>query len=174
MEKVLYFAHGKESGPVGSKIIALSQVARTFGYRIESPSYEGMDDPAERVEKLLTLQPTGKPLVLVGSSMGAYISTLSSKVLKPDGLFLMAPAFYIKNYKEQNPGPVARYTEIVHGWMDELIPPKAIFDYAQGYQVPLHLVASDHRLNSAIPEITEIFRNFLNKIEGMVNNEARK
>ena len=42
-------------------------------------------------------------LILVGSSMGGYVSTVASVSLKPAGLFLMAPAFYMPIGREQNP-----------------------------------------------------------------------
>lgn len=167
--KVLYFAHGKESGPFGSKIVAMSNIAKSFGYHVESPSYEETKDSSQRVDKLLSIHPKGNPLILVGSSMGAYISTVASKILQPMGLFLLAPAFFRDEYKEQKPKPNAKYVEIVHGWNDELIPAQQIFNYAQEYKVPLHLVASDHRLKTAIPEIIVLFRSFLEKIENEIS-----
>ncbi len=94
--KVVYFAHGKESGPWGIKIIALAKIARKKRFAVESPDYSFTMDPEERVKKLFSLNPRAqRDLVLVGSSMGGYISTVASKKLKPSGLFLLAPAFYI-------------------------------------------------------------------------------
>ena len=89
----VFFAHGKESGPWGSKIMALADLARKRGYRVESPDYSDLMDADKRVERLLGLCGENGADVLVGSSMGGYVSTVASSVIKPKGLFLMAPAF---------------------------------------------------------------------------------
>ena len=47
------FSHGKESGPWGSKITAMAAVVRDLNLTVESVDYRGLDDPAQRVEKLL-------------------------------------------------------------------------------------------------------------------------
>lgn len=94
-DNVVYFSHGMESGPFGSKIMALAKVAEKLGFEVESPDYRSTMDADERVKMLLDLNPkANKNLVLVGSSMGGYVATVASKELKPQGLFLMAPAFY--------------------------------------------------------------------------------
>jgi alpha-beta hydrolase superfamily lysophospholipase len=37
-------------------------------------------------------------IVLMGSSMGAYVATVAAETIKPSGLFLLAPAFYLPGY----------------------------------------------------------------------------
>jgi hypothetical protein len=54
-----------------------------------SPNCSDQSDPDACVKWLLAM---GLRLVLVGSSMGGYVSTIASQSLKPAGLFLMAPA----------------------------------------------------------------------------------
>ena len=95
------FSHGKESGPWGSKITAMATVVRDRGAAVESVDYRGLDDPADRVRKLIEvgLRLTG-PLVLVGSSMGGHVSAAAASQLQPRGLFLLAPAFYMAGYEE--------------------------------------------------------------------------
>ena len=164
-DNVVYFAHGKESGPWGEKITRLSQIAKTQGFDVQSPDYSAILDPQRRVEKLLALKPAArKHLVLVGSSMGGYVSTVASQVLKPDGLFLLAPAFFRENYDIQNPKPNAKVIQIVHGWEDELIPAEDIVRYAKEHKTRLSLLASDHRLMSAMPLIEKLFSDFLEEI----------
>lgn len=92
----VYFNHGKESGPWGSKITKLVDVARERGFAVESIDYRNLPDAGPRTERLLTSE-AGKAerLILVGSSMGGYVATVASAVLKPEGLFLLAPAFYM-------------------------------------------------------------------------------
>lgn len=163
MKKTIYFAHGKESGPLGTKILGMMEVAKSLGYYTESPSYEGLDNPNDRVKKLLDLKPTGSPLILVGSSMGSYISTIASRYIKPDGLFLLAPAFYIEKYPEQAPKPIATHVEIIHGYNDEIIPAQNIFNYANQYKICLHLLDADHRLSSVLEQIKILFKSFLER-----------
>ena len=120
-DNVVYFCHGKESGPWGTKIIQLAKIAKDKNFHVESPDYSGISNPEERVEKLLNLKPyADQHLVLVGSSMGGYVSTVAAKSLKPRGLFLLAPAFYREGYAHQNPAPIADSTLIIHGWDDEM------------------------------------------------------
>ena len=161
---VVYFAHGKESGPWGSKITQLAGIASARGFAVESPDYAGMDDPEHRVAKLLTLcAPNLANLILVGSSMGAYVATVASANLHPRGLFLLAPAFYIERYSQQEPAPHAGLTSIVHGWQDDVVPVANSLKYAQRYHTELHVCAGDHRLNDQLPFIAPIFADFLER-----------
>lgn len=161
----VYFAHGKESGPWGTKISQLAEIARSMGLSVESPDYSQILDPDARVERLLSLcsQETDK-LILVGSSMGGYVSTVASQVLKPKGLFLMAPAFYIPNYANQDPVPYADFISIVHGWKDPLIPFDHSVSFAQRYHADLYLVDDMHPLKASIQFITTVFQYFLRKV----------
>lgn len=164
-DDIVYFAHGKESGPWGEKITRLAEIAKSKGFHVESPDYSGMLNPEDRIEKLLSLKPSAeKHLVLVGSSMGGYVSTVASQTLKPAGLFLLAPAFFREDYEIQNPVPLADVIQIVHGWEDELIAAEDIFRYAKEHKTPLMLVVSDHRLMSAMPEIEKLFSDFLDQV----------
>ena len=51
--RTVCFSHGKESGPWGTKIEALAEVARTSGWGVESLDYQGMADPDQRVAALV-------------------------------------------------------------------------------------------------------------------------
>jgi acetyl esterase/lipase len=156
------FAHGKESGPWGSKIMALADIARGFGYAVDSPDYSDLADAQSRVRRLLTLYPKnpGK-LILVGSSMGGYVSLAASAILKPRGLFLLAPAVGMFDYHPADPPPVADRTVIIHAWQDDIVPEANVSNFACQHQAELHLVNSDHRLTSALPLICHLFKEFL-------------
>ena len=156
------FAHGKESGPWGTKIRHLADIAKRFGCQVISPDYSAIVSPEERVKHLLAQQlPTYSRLILVGSSMGGYVSAVASQYLKPDGLFLLAPAVYMPMYENHAPEPLARKTEIVFGWRDEVIPVSNGIRYAEHYRVPLHVLDGDHRLNKVLPQIEKLFEAFL-------------
>ncbi|BCG46806.1 hypothetical protein GEOBRER4_n1621 [Citrifermentans bremense] len=161
----VYFAHGKESGPWGSKILALADVARSKGIEVVSPDYSDLADPDERVKRLLEIwNGSQDTTVLVGSSMGGYVSAVASSVIKPAGLFLMAPAFFIPGYAAQEPPPCADRTTIVHGWNDDIVPVEHSIRFARKFRAELHLLDSDHRLNDQIPTLTILFGQMLNNI----------
>lgn len=165
MKPLVLFAHGKESGPWGSKIKHLAQIADQHGAKVLSPDYAAIQNADDRVRYLLSLPlvPHGK-LILVGSSMGGYVSTVASETLKPSGLFLMAPAFYLDGYANQTPVSGAEHTLIVTGRQDEVIPVEYSIRFAQQHQAELHLLDGDHRLNAVLPQVGELFDHFLAKV----------
>ena len=165
MKGMVCFNHGKESGPWGDKITRLAEVARRHDYAVESVDYAGLMDPTARVQKLLDLDSSlARPLILVGSSMGSYVAAAASASLRPKGLFLLAPAFYLPDFPIQEPAPHAESIVLVHGWKDELIPPENSIRYARRFDATLHIVDSDHRLSSQLPLIESLFDAFLNRL----------
>lgn len=164
MNKV-YFAHGKESGPWGHKIRALAVVAQQAGFAVESPDYTFTHDPDARVRHLLSLQPAADCLVLVGSSMGGYVSAVASRTLAPSGLFLLAPAVYMPGY-DADPAPRAELIEVVHGWRDDIIPVANAIRLAERHRARLHLLDSEHTLNDQIPYLEVLFARFLQDVRG--------
>lgn len=162
---LVVFSHGKESGPWGSKIRHLAEVAERLGAIVLSPEYGDLNEADARVDRLLALSlPVHQKLVLVGSSMGGYVSIVASRRLQPDGLFLMAPAIGLPNYAEPSPEPGTPNMEIVMGWQDEVISSAQIVDYAQGHRARLHLLNADHRLNSLLFEVGRLFELFLQRV----------
>ena len=173
---LVVFSHGKESGPWGSKIKALAAVAEAAGAQVLSINYregeggqlfdqDAPGEPDRRVAQLLaTPLPPHSQLILVGSSMGGYVSTVASAALKPDGLFLLAPAFYLPGYAEQELLPQARKTLLVHGWGDAVVPAAHSVAFACQHRVALHLLDGDHRLNDALPAIEPLFARFLAQV----------
>ena len=162
MTGAVYFNHGKESGPWGDKITRLAEVARGRGFEAQSLDYQGVGDASARVDKLLASDArAAHPLILAGSSMGSYVAAVASASLRPRGLFLLAPAFYLPDFAIQEPIPRAEAVTLVHGWNDELIPFSHSIRYADKFKATLHLVDSDHRLSSQLPLIASLFDAFL-------------
>lgn len=173
---LVVFSHGKESGPGGSKIRALAHVAERLGAQVMSVDYR--EHPAgtihdqnaageadRRVGQLLSITPPEhRQLVLVGSSMGGYVSTVASIRLPVDGLFLLAPAFYLPGYANQDLTPRAKKTMIVHGWSDGVVPVQNSIRFAKQHQCDLYLLDGDHRLNAALPKIEPLFELFLKQV----------
>jgi pimeloyl-ACP methyl ester carboxylesterase len=160
------FSHGKESGPWGSKISAMADLARDRGLEVESIDYRGMDDAAARVAKLVAhCQPLQKPLVLVGSSMGGHVAAAASAQLPAvRGLFLIAPAFYMPGYEALTPAPRAASITIVHGWRDDVVPVDNSIRFAREHRAGLHLIDGDHRLTDHVFEINRFFDWFLDDV----------
>jgi predicted alpha/beta-hydrolase family hydrolase len=156
------FSHGKESGPWGTKIKGMAEVARELAVHVESVDYRGMNDPRERVEKLISAgSMLEAPLVLVGSSMGGHVSAAATSPLGARALFLLAPAFYMPGLEKYTPHDIAVPTAIVHGWRDEIVPVENSIRWAREHRAALHVLDSDHRLEDQIETICVLLRAFL-------------
>ncbi len=163
----VYFSHGQESGPWGSKIQAMEEAVRALGCRAESVDYQGIADPTERVDKLIAeCQGLKEPLVLVGSSMGGHVATAAAAPLNAIGLFVLAPAYYIAEYEELTPPPPDIPISIVHGWRDDVVPPENSIRFAAECHATLHLVDGDHRLAENIDEIIGYLERFITILVG--------
>nr|VFJ88534.1 MAG: Alpha/beta superfamily hydrolase [Candidatus Kentron sp. H]VFJ90500.1 MAG: Alpha/beta superfamily hydrolase [Candidatus Kentron sp. H]VFJ96670.1 MAG: Alpha/beta superfamily hydrolase [Candidatus Kentron sp. H] len=167
MNNTVYFAHGQETGPWGTKIRYLAEIARRRGFHVESPDYADIPDPDARVRRLLELA-TRDPatenkgnLVLVGSSAGGYVSAVASESLNPDGLFLMAPAVFLSGFGARNPQPRAAHRWVVHGWNDETVPAQGVMHFARQHKMQLHMLDDEHRLAEALPTVGALFELFL-------------
>ena len=162
MSATVCFCHGRESGPWGTKIRRLALVAEQFGCRVVSVDDRDTRDPDERVRRLLALHDDlGSPLVLVGSSMGGYVAAVASATLRPEGLFLMAPAVGLPGYDCVVPELSTLRTVIVHGWDDAIVPVDNVLAFARAQRAVLHMVADDHILKDSLEEIARLFADFL-------------
>lgn len=156
------FSHGKESGPWGSKIKRLAQRAQAHGCSVDSIDYTDLPDDAEaRVARLAErVEQERSPPILVGSSMGGYVSLSCAMQRSCTALFLLAPALYIDGYQQQEYSldiPV----EIVHGWSDTVIPVENAIRYAKADKKMLHLLDGDHRLNDVLDQVEMLFEQFM-------------
>lgn len=164
-QPIIVFSHGQDGEPWGTKIIAMADVARGAGYRVESVDYRGMDDPAARVAKLLEFCETlPSAPVLVGSSMGGHVATAVSVSVGARGLFLLAPAFYMPGYEQFTPKPPPCPITIVHGWNDDIVPVDNSIRYAREHRCRLHILDSDHRLTANIRDIDDYLAQFLARL----------
>ncbi|MES1951178.1 hypothetical protein S4A8_09975 [Salinisphaera sp. S4-8] len=167
-EPRVVFAHGKESGPWGSKIQHLATIAQARGFAVESLDYSALMDPLARVRRLIEHAPSGQPLVLVGSSMGGYVSAMACEALAPNALLLMAPALYLDAYPG-DPAHCPADTIVVHGWDDDIVPLASGYNFARARRAALHVVADGHRLAESIDFIGEVFNAQLKRALGRVS-----
>ena len=162
MQKLVIYNHGKDSIPWGEKAYALAEVAKRHGYHFISPDYQASNDPDLRVKQLLAMNLTAyDAIILVGSSMGAYVVTVAAEIIQPKGLFLIAPAFYLPGYQRTEFSPHCQRIEVFHGWQDEVVPPENSWRFCQQHQANLHMLDSDHRLLSVLPVMADAFDRFL-------------
>ncbi|MCZ8133100.1 MAG: alpha/beta hydrolase [Steroidobacteraceae bacterium] len=168
--RYVVFSHGLESGPWGTKISALADVARAEGFEVESVDYRGVRDPEARVTRLLAYcRACQGRLILVGSSLGGLVATASARLLRAEGLFLLAPAFYMEGHDRLRPAPPNCPVEIVHGWRDDVVPIENSVRFAREYGATLHAYDTDHRMHDRIRELTYLFEFFLARLDPLVS-----
>lgn len=163
-------SHGLESGPEATKVSALAAVAESLGWTHERPDYRDLDargylgDVGARIERLrerALVSP--KPLVLAGSSMGAFISGMVSLDVEVLGVFLMAPPTALEVWPR--PLDTARVPlMVVHGWHDELIPAADVVRWCQRRSAELRLVDDSHRLSAHVDYSAQAFADFLKRL----------
>ncbi|MEO6170336.1 MAG: hypothetical protein ABIO84_05315 [Lysobacter sp.] len=164
-------SHGFESGPGATKVAALAEAAEALGWTWECPDYTDLDarqaispmgDVPERLQRLLALARSARergPVVLAGSSLGAYISGLASLQVPVAGLFLMAPPIRMN---AEHPIDAAEVPlSIIHGWHDELIPPGEVVAWAGTRRARLLLVDDGHRLTDHVAASATAFAALL-------------
>lgn len=163
-ENLVVFAHGKESGPWGTKITYLAETAKDRGFDVISPDYSHTHDHAARVSQLLALAPRARHLVLVGSSMGGYVSAHACAALGPQALFLMAPALYFPGW-DAEPTGIPDLCSVVHGWRDDIVPVERGIRFARTHRAALHVLDSDHGLNDQLPALALLLGDLLDRVK---------
>ena len=159
------FSHGQESGPWGTKIRAMAELVRDMGCKADSIDYQGIADPAARVEKCIeACSSIDDSLILVGSSMGGHVATAAAASVGAAGLFVLAPAYFMEGYEDLTPDPPSIPICIVHGWHDDIVPVDNSIRFARACSATLHIVDGDHRLTANIAEINEYLKQFMLRI----------
>lgn len=161
-------SHGLDSSPDATKATALARVAGELGWSHERPDYRDLDatallgDVPGRIARLAAQARAakGRPLVLAGSSMGAYVSAHVSREVPVAGLFLMAPPVAL-DVEPRHLRAAMVPTRIVHGWEDELIPAQDVVRWAQRRQDHLVMVPDSHRLAAHVEFCADEFARFL-------------
>lgn len=167
-------SHGFESGPDATKVTALAEAAERLGWTHERPDYTDLDarrdisslgDVLARLQRLREIAAAAAargPVVLAGSSLGAYIAGRISLEVPVRGLFLMAPPITMGPLPELEAAAVP--VSIIHGWDDELIPAQQVVDWAHMRRARLLLVNDSHRLSDHVKASTSAFAQLLTEL----------
>ncbi|MEO5596975.1 MAG: hypothetical protein ABIQ97_07495 [Lysobacteraceae bacterium] len=167
-------SHGLNSSPDATKVTALARVAEQLGWSSERPDFAAIDRDARcgrfgdidtRLELLRErARAAATPLVLVGSSLGAFVSALVSLEIDCIGLYLMAPPPFLDGYPRALTAASVP-TTIVHGWDDELIPAATVINWAAPRRDRVLLVNDSHRLAAHVDFCARQFREFLQSLQ---------
>lgn len=171
MPGTVILSHGSDSGPDATKVSALARVAEGLGWRAQRPDFR--DDDVDgyaasvplRVERIVrAMRSARRPLVLAGSSMGAFTSGLASLRAPCEGLFLIALPTMIPGCAQPFALAARLPALLVHGYDDELCPVLAAQAFAHSRGIPALLLPGGHRLESQVPVIERQFRSFLEAV----------
>lgn len=164
-------SHGSDSGPDATKVSALARVAESLGWTSFKPDYREEDALGyagavpPRVERLVeAMRDAPRPLVLAGSSMGAFVSGLASLRAPCDGLFLVALPTMIPACPQPFDMASGMPAMLIHGYEDTLCPVLAAQAFARTRGMPALLLPDDHRLAMHVPVIEREFRAFLESV----------
>jgi len=149
----------------------LPELGDRMGWSRARPDYTDFDAKREvselgdvparlrRLPALATDAVKRGPLVLAGSSLGAWVSGQVSLKVPVAGLFLMAPPIRMD---EAHPFDAAAVpTSIIHGWDDELCPTAEVIDWARARRARLLLVGDGHRLSDHVATSAGAFEQLL-------------
>ena len=167
-------SHGFESGPGATKVGALAQVAQQLGFTHERPDYTDLDarhqvsrvgDVPARLQRLVELaarRAGDGPLVLAGSSLGAYVSALTSLQVPCRALFLMVPPTSMGPMPALDAAAVP--TTVVQAWHDDRVSTPEVIAWSQARSARLLLLDDDHQLGRHLTTCAQAFEQLLRQI----------
>jgi len=153
----LFFFHGLESGPHGSKYKALCTLPEV---EVIAPDFRGMNTADERLACALKATEGQRDLLIVGSSFGGLVAGLLADA-HPErvaAMVLCAPAFHRPEATR-----IQRTTQavVIHGTRDDIVPLSASQAFCARFTVPLVEVPDDHRLAVSSEVMLDAVRSLL-------------
>ncbi len=173
--KIIY-SHGRDGHPWNDpRTVAIKAIADDLEIDMDSIPYDEKDSVPQMIEQAFEFcthaQLPNTKLILIGSSRGAYIASAVTRLLleatgqKTAGIYMMAPAIGIK--PDYYPGaikvPVASHIEVVHPYVDEIVPVKNTINFCAKNNFTLHLVDDTHSLQNQVSFIESSTRVFIKK-----------
>ena len=152
----LFFFHGLESTPFGSKFVELQK----HFPQVQAPDFQGMDiearlTKAEEVTRGLT------NISVVGSSMGGLLAALLFERYPErfKGYLLIVPALHLVRAKEIKQVPSIAI--ILHGTLDDVVPLSSSLDFGRKFGVPVVQTEDGHRMHNSFEEMVSLTQQFL-------------
>ena len=171
MRGQIILSHGSDSSPDATKVSMLATLAESLGWRTQRPDYRAadvrghLDSVAPRIARLrATIEALDEPPLLVGSSMGAFVSGLVSLDVPVAGLLLLATPSEIPGYPRKFDLRTKGPTLLIHGWRDEVCPLAGVHAFAAHRRLPLLVLDDDHRLGSSMDTIAAQFLHLLDQL----------
>jgi predicted alpha/beta-hydrolase family hydrolase len=171
MRGTIILSHGSDASPDATKVSALAALAASLGWRTQRPDYREDDRRGHaasvhaRLERLRgAIVACDTPPLLVGSSMGAFVSALASLAHPVAGLFLLATPRAIPGVDTALELRQGVPTLLIHGWRDELCPQADVYAFAGRRRLPLLVLDDDHRLSASLGVIERQFGLFLGQL----------
>lgn len=149
----IYFFHGLESGPVGTKSTRLNET-----FDVTAPDCEGVMDIWERLEIVEDATDGETDMVVVGSSFGGLLAALLYDK-HPDrfgGYVLMAPAL-----NDDAADDIERMPDeavVIHGTRDDVVPIEPVRSMCEDHGVELLEVDDNHPLHDSLDTMVEAAR----------------
>ena len=136
-------------GTKDNKVVTtLARTFYTLGYAALRPNFRGVggtagthDEGRGETDDLVAVAAYARhrfgdvPLVLAGFSFGGFVQTRVIKRLHPDQLVLVAPP--VSRFET---GAVPAGTLVIHGELDDVVPLKAVLDWARPQDLPVVVV----------------------------------
>ena len=156
------FSHGKEGSPYGSKSKIIQEISENNKVKFTTIDYKDCNTTNERVELLESkIKDNTNIIILVGSSMGGYVSAVCSSKYDSLGLFLIAPALYLDGYDIKIYNSKAKIIAVRHGWDDDIIPVDNSIKFCKKHNCNLTIDYDDHRMSKTRNQLANHFTNFL-------------
>lgn len=168
MRTPIIFSHGSDSGPDATKVSALATLAQSLGWPTQRLDYRQDDTLGHgnsvipRLRRLrAAIDAAEQPPLLVGSSMGAFVSGLASLEAPVAGLFLLATPEHVPGHEVAFDLRDDVPTLLIHGWRDAVCPVEGMLAFAERRCLPLLLVDDEHRLGASLDAVLAQFGVFL-------------
>jgi predicted alpha/beta-hydrolase family hydrolase len=171
MRGQIILSHGLNADPDATKVSLLAAQAEAQGWQTQRPDYR--DDDARGIDGCVspriarlraTIEAMPTPPLLVGSSMGAFVSGLASLDVPVLGLLLLATPSTIPGYARAFDLRSGVPTMLIHGWRDDVCQPAGVQMLAAQRRLPLLMLDDDHRLGASMDAISLQFQRLLDQL----------
>lgn len=162
--------HPLMGGTKDNKVVTtLARTYYTLGYTALRPNFRGVggtegehDEGRGESDDLVAVAAYARrrfgdlPLVLAGFSFGGFVQTRVIQRLHPDQLVLVAPP--VSRFET---GVVPGGTLVIHGELDDVVPLKAVLDWARPQDLPVTVIpGGEHFFHGRLRVLQQIVTQY--------------